>query len=533
MTTVDLAACGLLPPLPTAYLRGEALELLSPLRFLAAGEEPEGDPPTVDRRPLARALGEANASWGHPAADRLAERLADPATLVVATGQQPGLFGGPLYSLSKAVAAARWAAHLEAAGRPAVAVFWVATEDHDFAEVSQATVPGRGTLNRWDLGEDPTPLVRVGERTLGPAIEGLLDAWRELGGSESYTDWLRQLAKWHHPVATFGEAFCRTLIGMLGQRCPLLLDAMAPAVKRAQQAGMVRLVEDRTALDAAYASSDERIGKAGFDLQVRPQPGLSPLFLQHEGARRRIEWRGADRFGLRGLDDFEESVDRLEKAIADDPAAVSPGVLARPAFQDMILGTYLQILGPGEMAYMAQAAPTYRSLGIDAPWTSLRPQALVLSARQWEQAEELGLSIEDLVRGEVDVAAVVSALSGEDFVSPVNERVARDLEALREPTLSLDASLARPLEKTAEQVRRALETFGGKVAAAAARRHDVTARRVESLVETVRPGGTLQERAIQGAHFVGRYPGFIDAMWDDLGLDPCQLHLIDAERRDR
>jgi len=532
MIAVDLAASGLLPPLPTAYLGGRALDLLAPLRFLAPGEEPDGSPAAVDRQPLAAALGAANEAWGHPAAGEMAARLADSETLVVATGQQPGLFGGPLYSLSKAVAAARWAARLEAAGQRAVAVFWVATEDHDFAEVAQATVPGRGELNRWSLGDDPSPLVRVGERPLGGSIDEILDAWREQQGSGNYAAWLDRLAGWHRPESRFGEAFCRTLVGMMGERCPLLLDAMSPAVKQAQKSGLLRLVEARDALDASFAAADERIESAGYSLQVRPQRGLSPLFLQHENERRRIEWRGTDRFGLRGLDGFEESVGWLEAAIDADPTRVSPGVLARPAFQDLILGTHLQILGPGELAYMAQAAPSYELLGVEAPWTTLRPQALVLPARQRQQAEELGLTLDDLVGGGVNVSAVVSTRAGEDFVTPIKERVTRELAALREPTLALDRSLERPLEKTADQVRRALEAFGGKVAAAAARRHEVMARRVEGLVEAVRPGGTLQERAISAAHFVGRYPGFVEALWNQLDLDPRHLHLIDPERRD-
>ena len=140
---VDLAAARLLAPLPSAWLAGRDLDLLDPLRFLPPGKLPQvSTPPPASRRELAEALAVANRAYGNDNADRLAKRLADPATRVVVAGQQPGLLGGPLYCLAKMVAVSRWAAALEAAGEPAVAIYWVATEDHDWAEVASTVVLG-------------------------------------------------------------------------------------------------------------------------------------------------------------------------------------------------------------------------------------------------------------------------------------------------------------------------------------------------------------------------------------------------------
>src|SRR5262245_45798200 len=118
-----------LAPLPAALARGRDLDLLLPMRFATPGAAPEIVAPTVDRGALAQALASANAGYAHAAAAALAAKLADPKTRLVVTGQQPGLFGGPLYALTKMVAAVRWAEELERQGAPALAVFWVATED--------------------------------------------------------------------------------------------------------------------------------------------------------------------------------------------------------------------------------------------------------------------------------------------------------------------------------------------------------------------------------------------------------------------
>jgi bacillithiol biosynthesis cysteine-adding enzyme BshC len=530
VNSLDLRSLGQLSPLVSDYLDGENVDLLEPLRFLAPGESPGGPGPRVEREALARALGAANEGYGHVAAGEMAARLADPETLVVVTGQQPGFLGGPLYTLSKAIAAMRWAERLTREGRSAVALFWVATEDHDFAEVARASMPGPAGLESWALEDDGQTLAPVGLRSLGESVEGLMASWREKG-SENHQAWVDQVRAWCRPEWSFGESFSRLMAGILGERCPLLVDAMLPELKQAQRAGLDRVVEERVAVGESHLVADAAIKDRGFDLQVRPQPGMSPLFLLHEGRRRRIEWRGDAGYALRGLDGFEDEVSSLRDIIASDPGRVSPGVFARPAFQDLALGSYLQILGPGELAYMAQVAPAYRLLGIEAPWVSLRPQVLVLSGRQADQAEGLGLAIEDLVAGKVDVEAVVADREGEDLVGPVRERVDRELAALRGPIEDLDPGLAKPFEKTAAQIDRSLDMLAGRARAASARHHEVATRRVRTLVEWVRPGGKLQERAVSSAYFPGRFDGFVEALFEQMDLDPRQLHLIDPERR--
>ena len=511
---LDLLEGSRLPPLPTAFLRGRDLDLLAPLRFLAAGDLP-GAPPAVDRAELAPALASANAAYGHPAAQRLAERLADPATRVVVTGQQPGLYGGPLYSLSKMVAAVLWAEAIEASGQPAVAVFWVATEDHDWSEVAQASFLTRSGLRRVDLGEDPAPLLPVGMRTFGPGLEQVA---QELEG-------VNLPAQWYRPNARFGEAFCRLLVAALGQRAPLLLDSMLPELKRLQRPWLRRLVDRRQEIEAAQAAADAEIRKRGYSLQVKPQRGVSPLFLIHRQERRRIVWEGDSGYSLRGLEGSSRPLDQLHQILEDNPSVISPGVLARPAIQDAVLGSTLQIMGPGEMSYLPQVAPIYPLLGIEPPWTTLRPQALVIERRQAAYLGELGVSLAELLGTELD--RLVTEKVGEDLVAPVRLRIDGLLEDLREPLAALDPGLEGPLRKTRGHIDRGLDQLSGKVAAAVARRHQVWRRRIEQVHSACLPGGKPQERLLCVAHFLDRYgPGFADQFCSQIGLDARRLHVV-------
>ncbi len=525
---MDLAAAGLLAPLPAAWLAGRDLDLLAPLRFLPPGGLPSlAGPASASRRELAQALAVTNRAYGNENADRLAQRLADPATRVVVTGQQPGLLGGPLYCLAKMVAAARWAAALEAAGEPAVAVFWVATEDHDWAEATQTAVLAPDGPRAFDLGPDPQPLAPLGMRTLGPAVEDVLRGIAAAIPGDFYAEWLGTVARWYRPDARFGEAFCRLMAHLLGPRCPLLLDAMDPALKAAQRPWLRRLVERRRELEEALVRRDAEIESRGYSLQVSPQRGASPLFLLRGGERRRIEWRGEEGFALRGGEAGAETIADLMGIVEENPSVISPGVLARPAVQDAVLGTSLQVLGPGELSYMAQAAATHRLLEVEAPWVTLRPQTLVLEAKQVEKLEELGIPLATLLGDPAGVDRWLAERVGGDLVGPARRRIEEALAALREPALAADANLERPFDKTREQILRALDLFGEKAVAAAARRNEVEGRRAQYLRETCQPFGKPQERVVSSAHFPGKYGReFVERYWEQMDLDGSRLQVI-------
>lgn len=526
MNVLDLLDHDRLPALPTAFLGDRDRDLLSPVGLLDEIDPAACDGAPVDRAMIAEALRPANDGYGHPQAAALAQRLAEPATRVVIAGQQPGLFGGPLYTLSKAVAAVKWAERLEReSGEPAVALFWMATEDHDFVEVATATFLGPDAPLTVDLGEDPTALMPVGMRHLGPGVETALQTLREAFPGERSAAWFDSVARWYRADARFGEAFARLLVHMMGERAPLIVDSMLPELKRAQAPFLRRLVEDRVAVADALSGREAMITDRGYDLQVTPQADAAPIFLLRNGERRRVEWAG-DGFRLRGLDDVEPLATLLE-TIDDNPGVVSPGVQSRSVLQDAVFGTALQVLGPGELSYMPQVAPLYELLEVTPPRVTLRPQMLVADARQEAWRVELDVGWDVLTAAEFDGDRLLADRAGGDPVGPVAAQVDRLLGELEEPLTRLDPNLAHPLGKTRDHVARGLEALSGKARAAMARRNEVEARRLESLRQLCRPLGALQERTISTAHFPAKYgDAFVQAVEAQLDLDPSQLHLI-------
>src|SRR4029079_10366457 len=156
---------------------------------------------------------------------------------------------------------------------PAVAVFWMGTEDHDFAEVAQSTLIGPQGPLKVTLGEDPSPLVPVGMRTLGGGVETAL---AELGAALQGGRWpecLAMVARWYRPEARFGEAFARLMAHLLGPRCPLLLDAMLPALKSAEATWLARLVERRDEIEHGLDRADQRLHERGYHPPGERPPG--------------------------------------------------------------------------------------------------------------------------------------------------------------------------------------------------------------------------------------------------------------------
>jgi uncharacterized protein YllA (UPF0747 family) len=192
-----------------------------------------------------------------------------------------------------------------------------------------------------------------------------------------------------------------------------------------------------------------------------------------------------------------------------------------------VLGTTLQVLGPGELSYMAQASATHAVLEVPPCWVALRPQTLVLEAKQVERLEEVGIPLATLLGDHAGVDRWLAERDGGDLVGPVRRCLETTLAEMRGPALAADPNLERPFEKTREQILHALDVFGEKAMAAAARKNEVVDRRTHQLREACLPLGKPQERIVSTAHFPGKYgPELAERLWEQMELDSAHLQVI-------
>ncbi len=524
--------------------RSEATQLLEPLIWHQPSTAVEASDAQSDRAALAQSMLAFNQRVGHPRGTELTQLLALPQTQIVVTGQQAGLFGGPVYTATKAMAASLWAQRLSAGGRPAVAVFWIASEDHDFEEVRKANF-GSTSVEAFDQLERTRP---VGERVVDSRLrraisEAINGATGEDPEAPPFLAQALELGAECYPEGEpWGWAFARVLVRLLGDDCPLLLDSTDPVLKRSQTAGVEKLLSDPGAAIAAIESREKQIEASGFELQIpsarSPDGGYAmPLFLHREGCRFRVVLERADqpssdiRYSLRGHAE-RGSLEDLRQHVRSHPDQVSPSALLRPVLQDAVLGSTLQILGPGELSYLAQSASLYPILGIAAPSVALRPQVVLMPVRLHQHYRQLIADgwPADLLFGPQEVLAKRLAEHGDNGalveLDSVRELVRSQFARIGPLVRALEPQLEAAVDKTLQHIDRGLDNFAARVENAAAQRAGTVRGRVARLREFALPGGKLQERSMCSLWLQAQFGHHAREALRLIDLDPRTLQVL-------
>ena len=434
-----------------------------------------------------------------PARERHLERLALPGTTVVVTGQQVGLFGGPLYTLHKAATAILRARQVEAwTGRPAVPLFWLQTEDHDYAEIAQVTIPTPSGRATFTLPPDPEPSrVSIAHRVLPSDVEtALAELESAIAPLPHSADILTLLRAHYVPGRPIGAAFAGFLSELWKDEGLLMLDPRVPEIARLAAPLLKRAIDAHDALAEDLAARATAITEAGCCEQVRTRRDASLVFFHPEeidGPRYRLVRRGGSWETPAG----SVSDASLRELLWREPMRFSTSALLRPLIQDTVLPTCAYVGGPAEVSYFAQLAPVYARLGVPMPLIAPRARLRVLDASTRSLLSKLGLAASD-VSGQRDalLTRVAARPEGSPTAALLRERLMgpleRELEALA--ALGLD-NLADPIRRTRESCAHALGKLADKAERAAASRDQVAGSRLDRVIAALCPDDVPQERA--------------------------------------
>jgi bacillithiol synthase len=461
----------------------------------------------ADRREVIALLRQQNRKLG--AGAKTMEHLAAleaPDALAIVTGQQAGLFGGPLYTLYKALTTCRLAEHWsERLGRPVVPVFYVVSEDHDFAEVQSAGYLDSGHQLRH-LRYDPPQFaerIPVGQVRLADNIETLL---AELAGSvpdgEFKPDLLTQLAGSYQSGQYFAEAFSRWYAQLLSHWGMVFLDPADPGLKRLAAPLFAGELERHITVEA-MTRVNEQLTAGGYHVQLPVHPQRPNLFLLRNG-RHSLERDGRGRW--RCLHDGE--LFSLEELLTA-PEQLSPKAALRPIVEDYWLPTLAYVGGPGEIAYWAQLQESYRRFGLPMPLVVPRAGFTLVEKRSQRLLDKFGIEINDFITTPeqtlalfrekmvpADLAAEFSHLRGE------LERRWPDLQGR---VTALDPTLSAPAEKSLQQMIHTISQLENKVARAAELKEATVQSQLTALGNALLPGGVLQERQLNAVPFLFRH----------------------------
>ncbi|MBX7060300.1 MAG: bacillithiol biosynthesis cysteine-adding enzyme BshC [Pyrinomonadaceae bacterium] len=465
---------------------------------------------TLDRNEVADAL--ASLNKGLNAGERTAaaiDRLREPTTVAIFTGQQSGLFGGPLYTIYKALTAIKAADELNRAGTPAVAMFWAATEDHDFDEVASVTIAGQDEpirLTYQDVDEREVP---VGDRILTAEIERLIG---ELELQIAQTEFSRQAVgqlrdSWVSGEG-FGRAFLRQLAKQLGCFGMIFVDPQDAELKRLSGPIMALAAAKADLITAEIQKRDARLSEEGLHRQVLVEDDYFPLFWEtDEGIRTPLR---LTKDGVRARSvNRRFSIDELVKAIEDEPHRFSAGVMLRAVVQDFLFPTALYIGGAAEIAYFAQSGAAYKVLERPATPIIHRQSFTVVEPRHLRTLESYGLTFDDVFADKEEVRTqIVEKVIGQDaarLFAEVEEEINIELRRLDEYFAAVDPTLAANLATRRRKILYHIAALRKKAYQSEMRRNSDADRRLRRLFSELYPAGALQERTLNIVGLIDRY----------------------------
>ena len=449
------------------------------------------------------------------------DRLAKPGTVAVVTGQQVGLFSGPVYTIYKALTAARLAAHLTDQGIPAVPIFWLATEDHDFAEVNHSLVfdadhrPLTLSVNGIDAPEHPVGAIPISD----PPVDKLRQA---LSGFPYGDEVTRIVAESYPPGATFGAAFQALLQRLLAKLGLLFIDPLDEAIRRMAAPVLRRALSDGDRLKQQLLDRNHELETLGYHAQVHVEEKTSLAFLLEGDRRITLRRQNGDYVSKDGRYSVKQLIAQAER--------LSPNALLRPVVQDYVLPTVAYVGGPAELAYMAQSEVLYEDLLGRMPVMLARSGFTLLDARTAKLMERYFLKITDFFHGDDSVRErIAQQLVPAELLHEFEETqatLASSLDRMRADLVSFDATLARAADKVRSKMLYQLSKIERKTARETLKRSDRATEDAAYMCGLIFPEKHLQERFYSILPFVAKHGlDLIDTLYEHVSLD-CPDHKV-------
>jgi bacillithiol synthase len=406
----------------------------------------------------------------------------------------------------KAVSAIQMAKDLTDRGADAVPIFWLATEDHDLAEVNHTFVCANGSLKKLTSSSKGKNDAPVGDVRFGDEITALADEFASTLADAGLAKIVRET---YRAGETFGSAFGKLFARLFEQYGLILLDPLDQDLHKLAAPLLRSAAEQAHEIDVALLARGKQLRADGYHEQVKVTESSTLLFSLRNGQRTVIQVAG---------DDFmlgAQKVPRVEllKEVSEDPELFSANVLLRPVMQDYLLPTAVYFGGAAEVAYFAQVAVVYEKLLGRVTPVMPRFSATVLSTEHQRLLQKYRLGMPDLFHGteqlEEKLAATALAAPLQHELAAASDAVREHIAKLQGHLKSLDPTLVDAAARSGRKMQYQLSKIGRKAARAEARQNaELVADAVEILCELF-PGKDLQERTLPGVYFVAKHPGLI------------------------
>lgn len=488
---------------------------------------------SFDRERVADALERINRRAGSPELTfKNIEMLRRPGSVAIVTGQQAGLFTGPLYTIHKAMTVIKLTACLREHGVEAVPVFWIASEDHDYEEVNHCRlidVEGHLKTVRYEPSERavdaPVGRVKI-DAGIGAAIDEFIAG---LPPSEFLADIERDLRESYSEGTGFADAFAKLMARIFKDYGVVLLDPLDEELKQVAAPLYAQAIERAPEIARALVERSHELERAGYHAQIHVSEDIAPLFIMDDGKRVAMTQREG-RFYVKGS---ERSFDQAELAelAGRCPNCFSPNVTLRPVVQDWLLPTAAYIGGPAEIAYFAQIRAVYETLERQEPCVLPRASMTVIEHRHHKTLKKLALNLPDFFDGlHAAITKVVEQSLDRETANTFAETerlITEQLDKLESHLRRADATLSDAVKNARAKIVYQLEHLRTRFVHTSARREETIYRQVERAYTTLFPDKNLQERELNIYYLLARYgPSLMRDFYDAVEIGYSNHKLV-------
>ena len=471
----------------------------------------------VDRSRVCDALAAMNHRWGAGEATlKNIELLREQDCIAVVSGQQAGLFTGPLYTIYKALSAVKLAGCLQQRNTKAVPVFWIAAEDHDFAEVAKAELIGRdchlkSVAVSSELHREGQP---VGHVKLDESIDAVVNELFELLPASEFAADMKALVKsaWQ-PGRGYVDSFATMMTALLGRYGLVFLDPLDPELKQIAAPLYSEAARRAPEIASALEQRSAELERAGYHAQVLATANSFPLFLHDEDGRRHAVVRvESGKYRTKEIDD-EYTADDLAALAQEQPQRFSPNVTLRAVVQDYLLPTIAYYGGAAEIAYFAQTAEVYRVL--ERPATPILPRSslTMIERHTGRVLERYNLTLADFVEGlDPVIKRVVEehlAAGSARLFADAEQNVNHELDRLRQELETIDPTLASALDTGRKKINYQLDGLKQRFVRAQMTRDEAAHRQLQRAFDQLYPNKDLQERHINITSLLARHGTYV------------------------
>ncbi|TVR18071.1 MAG: bacillithiol biosynthesis cysteine-adding enzyme BshC [Balneolaceae bacterium] len=451
-----------------------------------------------------------------PEVEKSIQKLSTDDAVAVVTGQQLTLFGGPLFTVFKILTAIKTAAHIEQTyGKPAVPVFWLADEDHDYEEIATAGVFDRDELIQISLKSTLDEFPRVGEIVFDDQISALKEELKSVLYETDFSDDLWTLLDdCYHSGSTIRDSFGKLILRLFSKHGVILGGSNSKQAKELTRDALKKSVSHSDQLYDSLNKVSSKLFEAGFHTQVHVQE--SNLFwIDDDGVRRKIHAEGDNWFSEGSVKSLHTGA--LLNLIENSPEKFSPNVFLRPILQNFLLPGAVYVAGPGEVAYYAQMKDFYREFGLSMPIIMPRFSATMVESAIDRVLPKLPFSLEEYSKRIEDLESEYINSSDAADPEPIFKTWKKEFEQISRPRIDEISAIDQSLKGTSEKVRANLLTeldkLKGKVYRSLKEQDKVQLERIRKVKSQLFPGGNLQEREILFIYFMNKYG--LD-IWDNL-----------------